>query len=139
MSERKELSIETRSLIAAVLCLLVIAAWSLIYKPPQSSPAIPQPAPTLPVTPAPKPSAPSSKGPAPGAPPAAMHAAGQESSIVIDSDLYRVEISNRGAVVRSWQLKKFTDDYNPPRTLDLIHADAAQKAGNWPFSLVWAV
>ena len=35
MSERKEMSTETRSLLAAVLCLLVIAAWSLIYKPPQ--------------------------------------------------------------------------------------------------------
>ena len=35
MSERKEMSTETRSLIAAVLCLVVIAAWSLIYKPPQ--------------------------------------------------------------------------------------------------------
>ncbi len=136
MSEPKELSTETRSLIAAVLCLLVIAGWSLIYKPPQPNPTNPQPVPTLPVTPAPKPSAPSSKGPVTTVPPAAMHAAGQESSIVIDSDLYRVEISNRGAVVHSWQLKKFTDDYNPPRTLDLVHPDAAQKAANWPFSIV---
>ena len=54
---------------------------------------------------------------------------------MIESDLYRVEISNRGAVVRSWQLKKFTDDHTPPRTLDLVHADAAQQAGSWPFSL----
>ena len=30
MSERKEMSTETRSLIAAVLCLLVIAGWSLL-------------------------------------------------------------------------------------------------------------
>ena len=64
-----------------------------------------------------------------------MHAAGEEHSIVIESDLYRVEISNRGAVVRSWQLKKFTDDNKPPRTLDLVHADAAQQSGSWPFSL----
>ena len=38
MSERKEMSTETRSLLAAVLCLVVIAGWSLIYKPPQPAP-----------------------------------------------------------------------------------------------------
>jgi len=31
VSERKEMSTEMRSLIAAVLCLIVIAGWSLIY------------------------------------------------------------------------------------------------------------
>jgi YidC/Oxa1 family membrane protein insertase len=65
-----------------------------------------------------------------------MVAAGQETSIVIESELYRVQISNRGGVVRSWQLNKFMDDNKPPRTLDLIHPDAAQQAGSWPFSLV---
>ena len=37
--------------------------------------------------------------------------------------------------MHSWQLKKFTDDNKPPRTLDLVHADAAQQSGSWPFSL----
>jgi len=64
-----------------------------------------------------------------------MRGASAESSIVIESDLYHVEISNRGGVVRSWQLKRFTDDHKPPRTLDLVHAEAAQASGNWPFSL----
>ena len=64
-----------------------------------------------------------------------MRAASAENSIVIESDLYHVEISNRGGVVRSWQLKKFTDDHKPPRTLDLVHAEAAQASGSWPFSL----
>ena len=58
-----------------------------------------------------------------------------ESSIVVESDRYHVEISNRGGVVRSWQLKQFTDDHKPPRTLDLVHPEAAQASGNWPFSL----
>ena len=44
MSERKEMSTETRSLMAAVLCLVVIAGWSLIYKPPQPAPIKPTPA-----------------------------------------------------------------------------------------------
>src|SRR6202035_4182674 len=91
-----------------------------------------------PVTPAPgtSPAYPTSVGKAPAsATPVTMHAATAENSVVIESDLYRVEISNRGGVVRSWQLKKFTDDNKPPRTLDLVHPDAAQKSGSWPFAL----
>ena len=64
-----------------------------------------------------------------------MRAASAETSLVIESDLYHVEISNRGGVVRSWQLKKFTDDHKPPRTLDLVHAEAAQQSGIWPFAI----
>jgi YidC/Oxa1 family membrane protein insertase len=136
VSERKELSTETRSLIAAVLCLIVIAAWSLIYKPSQPEPAKPNPVATSPVAPAQSSPAPTSSKPsAAPMPTAAMHAAGDERSIVVESDLYRVQISNRGAIVRSWQLKQFTDDNNPPRTLDLIHADSAQQGGGFPFSL----
>src|ERR1039458_3768882 len=130
------MSTETRSLLAAVLCLVVIAGWSLIYKPPQPTPIKPGPAPVSPVTPVQRPSSTASKASATTAPPAAMHAAGDERSVVIESDLYRVEISNRGAVVKSWQLKQFTDNHTPPRTLDLIHSDAAQQAGSWPFSLL---
>ncbi len=138
MSERKELSTEMRSLIAAVLCLVVIAAWSLIYKPPQPPPANPAAVTTNPVAPAPgaaSTSVPAEKKPAAPVAPVTMRGASAESSIVIESDLYHVEISNRGGVVRSWQLKRFTDDHKPPRTLDLVHAEAAQASGNWPFSL----
>ena len=136
MSERKELSTETRSLIAAVLCLLVIAGWSLIYKPPQPAPVRTNPVALTPDSPMP---AGSSSTPAKvsgnPAPAVAMHAAGEERSIVIESDLYHVQISNRGAVVRSWQLTRFTDDHSPPRTLDLVHPEAAQQEGGYPLSL----
>jgi YidC/Oxa1 family membrane protein insertase len=139
VSERKEMSTEMRSLLAAVLCLLVIAGWSLIYKPPQPPPASPtastsNPA-VPPVAPAPSTSAPATGKAAAPAAPVTIRAANAETSVVIESDLYHVEISNRGGVVRSWQLKKFTDDSKPPRTLDLVHPAAAQQSGNWPFSL----
>src|SRR5690349_24655391 len=62
-------------------------------------------------------------------------AANGEKNIVVESDLYRVELSNRGAVVRSWQLKKYTDEGNPPRTLDLVNADLARQTGGWPLAL----
>src|SRR3984893_18266475 len=115
---------------------MVIGLWSLIYKPPQptvtkSSPVTTAPASATPVGSLPAPLQPSTKP----APVVAMHAAGEERSIVIESDLYRVQISNRGAVVRSWQLTKFTDDHTPPRTLDLVHPEAAQQEGGFPFSL----
>ena len=136
MSERKEMSTETRSLIAAVLCLLVIAGWSLIYKPPQPTAIKPNPVSTAPASPTPAGSSPApSQASTIPASAVAMHAAGEEHSIVVESDLYRVQISNRGAAVRSWQLNKFTDDSTPPRTLDLVHPEAAQQEGGWPFSL----
>jgi YidC/Oxa1 family membrane protein insertase len=136
VSERKEMSTETRSLLAAVLCLVVIAGWSLIYKPPQPVLPKPNPAATSPATPNQMPSAAIAPAGLPGgATAAAIRAAGEERSIVIESDLYRVQISNRGAVVKSWQLKKFTDDHTPARILDLVHADAAQQADDWPFAL----
>src|SRR5260221_9874881 len=69
------------------------------------------------------------------APVVAMHAAGEERSIIVESGLYHIQFSNRGAVVRSWQLTKFTDDHSPPRPLDLVHPDAAQQEGGYPFSL----
>jgi YidC/Oxa1 family membrane protein insertase len=136
VSERKELSTETRSLIAAVLCLLVIAGWSLIYKPPQPTPIKTNPVAAPPASPMPAgaPSAPAQTSANP-APMVAVHAAGEERSIVVESTLYRVQISNRGAVVRSWQLSKFTDDHSPPRPLDLVHPEAAQQEGGYPFSL----
>ena len=135
MSERKEMSTETRSLLAAVLCLFVIG-WSLIYKPPQPPPNNPAPAVTNSYKPAPAiPPGTGAKSAAAPSAPATLRAAGDERSIIIESDIYRVEISNRGATVRSWQLKKFTDDNKPPRVLDLVHADAAQQSGSWPLSV----
>jgi YidC/Oxa1 family membrane protein insertase len=138
VSERKEMSSEMRTLLALVLSAVVIGAWALIYKQPLEPPARPPAISTNAVVPAlgTPPSA-AAGGVKTAAPVLAVtvRAASAESSVVIESDLYRVEISNRGGVVRSWQLKKFTDDHKPPRTLDLVHPEAAQQSGSWPFSL----
>ena len=64
--------------------------------------------------------------------------ASADKLIVVDSALYRVELSNRGGVVRSWKLNKFFDDQNPPRPLDLVNSASAQELG-WPFSLMLSV
>jgi YidC/Oxa1 family membrane protein insertase len=60
----------------------------------------------------------------------------QERTIAVEDALYRVELSNRGGVVKSWQLKKYFDDAKPPHVLDVVHAQAAEQTGGWPFALV---
>ena len=57
-----------------------------------------------------------------------------EAEIVIENDLYKITLTNRGAQVKSWILKKFDNDaQNGP--LDLVNGAAAQKYG-YPLSLL---
>jgi YidC/Oxa1 family membrane protein insertase len=60
----------------------------------------------------------------------------QERTYVVENALYRVEFSNRGGVVKSWQLKNYKDDAKPPQVLDVVHAQACEQVGKWPFGLV---
>jgi YidC/Oxa1 family membrane protein insertase len=148
-----KLTHELRIVVASLLSLVVILLWAKYFgpKPPTNVPQPNRPGqtaplPTNPGTGAPGSAAPStdtagtSKKNAPtmsGVAPAAIppRAATQERTIVVENDLYRVEFSNRGAVVKSWQLKKYTDDSKPPRILDLVHADAAKQTGGWPLAV----
>jgi YidC/Oxa1 family membrane protein insertase len=135
---------ELRILAASLLSMVVILAWAKYFgpKPALEPPQANRPAP---VTPGPAASsaasmtqaAPSAGTIAP-APAASVtpKSASQERSIIIETDLYRVEISNRGAVVKSWQLKRYEDDAKPQRVLDVVHAEASQQTGGWPFSVV---
>ncbi len=156
--KKKELSSEMRILIASILSMAVILLWAkfLAPRPPANLPqpdksAITVPAQTNPATSASSASTSStaptktnaqiSSGPATGIPPsnaAAMppKADAQERTIVAENALYRVEISNRGGVVKSWQLKKYKDDARPQRVLDVVHPEAAAQVGGWPFALV---
>jgi YidC/Oxa1 family membrane protein insertase len=61
----------------------------------------------------------------------AIVAAG-ESNIVVESELYRITFSNRGADVKQWILKKYQDSNGKP--FDLVNQAAAQKFG-YPLSL----
>jgi YidC/Oxa1 family membrane protein insertase len=64
--------------------------------------------------------------------PGATKQAASESETVVENDLYRITFSNRGAQVKSWILKKFTDDKEQP--LELVNNLAAEKYG-YPLSL----
>jgi len=143
---------ELRILAASLLSMAVILLWAKYFgpKPPASQPQASRPGISAP---APSPgdggkpdsrmmAAVPSRNAAPGSPAAtpatsvpATHDT-QERSVVVENELYRVVISNRGAVVKSWQLKKYTDDAKPPRVLDVVHAKTAEQLGGWPFAIV---
>ncbi len=55
-----------------------------------------------------------------------------ESETVIENDVYRIVFTNRGARVKSWVLKKYTDDKGGP--LELVNNTAAEKFG-YPLTL----
>jgi YidC/Oxa1 family membrane protein insertase len=59
--------------------------------------------------------------------------ASSESQIVVENDVYKITFTNRGAQVKSWVLKKFTDD-SGKKPLDLVNSAAAPKYG-YPLSL----
>ena len=146
-----KLTHELRIVVASLLSLVVILAWAKFFgpKPPTVPPLGKRPVQTAPAIPGTNnPSSASSastgtaasrgtttkaSGVAETAIPTKVDT--QERTIVVENDLYRVEFSNRGAVVKSWQLKKYADDAKPPRILDLVHPDAAQQTGGWPFAV----
>jgi YidC/Oxa1 family membrane protein insertase len=58
--------------------------------------------------------------------------AASATDIVVENELYRVVFTNAGADVKSWVLKRYTDDNGKP--LDLVNGDAKGKFG-LPLSL----
>jgi YidC/Oxa1 family membrane protein insertase len=139
---------ELRILVASLLSMGVILVWAKYFgpKPPAQLPQTNRPAQSAPAIPGPAATPPAvATAQAPAKAPAISAAkpvsvtpksASEERSIVIENSLYRVEISNRGGVVKSWQLKNYKDDSKPQRVLDVVHPDASQETGGWPFSVV---
>jgi YidC/Oxa1 family membrane protein insertase len=118
------------------ITLVIFWGWSHFYKPPVPPLQAPgqttqQPVPALPNT---SPAPPFSGTTAPRANKDVVEAT-EEKTIVVESPLFCIELSNRGGVVRSWKLKKYFDDQKPPRSLDLVDPDSSTELG-WPFSLV---
>ncbi len=162
--EKKPLSHEMRLLLASLLSMAVILLWIRFFgpKPPIVKPQATKPGASAPPVPAQTSvtgANPSDSGTASGTTAATTRAAPnaatpsvpakadtEERTIIIENNLYRVEISNRGAVVKSWQLKNYRDDARPPQKcrdggmppciLDVVHEEAAKQTGGWPFSLV---
>lgn len=139
------MSDQTRGVIFVIVVIAITFIWMKFFQPP-----VPPPQKTGPVAgntvPAQntgagsaQPSAGSAATQKSAAPAAAASIpvvqATAEKNIIVESSLYRVELSNHGAVVRSWKLKNYFDDQKTPQPLDLVNPDAAQELG-WPLSLM---
>src|SRR5579871_544602 len=117
---KKEMSMEVRLVLAFVLMGLVLFITPYVYKAP------PQPA--KPAAAAATPAArPPSTTPAPGA-----IRAQSEQEFVVETQIYRIRLTNHGGAIQSWELKKYLDHSGKP--LDLVHAAALAKVPP-PFSL----
>src|SRR6185437_11179801 len=136
---KKEMTMESRLLVAFLLMGLILLLTPYFYKPPAPPKAktgshlVTAP----PEKPAPKVVAPPETPPAKPVPPAPAEqiAATQEQPFVIDTDLYRIQFSNRGAVVKSWLLKKYKDQNG--KALELVD-EAALGEATPPFALVFS-
>jgi YidC/Oxa1 family membrane protein insertase len=141
---KKELSMEARLLIAFVLMGLVLFLTPYIYKP-STAPAAPPPGADKAAVskttdgkeatppPAPVPAAPAAAAPVAAEMPGQVHA-DKEETVEVDTKLYHVVFSNKGAVVKSWVLKDYKDHDGKP--LDLVDTAALAKVPA-PFSLVF--
>jgi len=138
---------EKRLIAATVLSFLILVGWQLLFvkprlqnrpKPVEAAAAAAEPSEAEAEKPLAKAPA---EGPAagPAAPvaarPAAATAAVQaesETETVVETSLYRAVWSNRGAVLKSFQLKKHKRSLN--NNLELVQA-RSRELGRYPFSL----
>jgi len=124
-----------------LLAMAVVFGYQFFFmkpKPDQQPPAQTQTQATAPNAPAAS-STPSAQGPAqattastqaPAATP--QIAASLETNTTIENEFYKIVFTNRGAQVKSWTLKKFSDSAGKP--LDMVQPQAAARFG-LPLSL----
>jgi YidC/Oxa1 family membrane protein insertase len=74
-----------------------------------------------------QPAAPGSASAAPAAAVTPAISAANESETTVENELYRIVFTNRGAQVKHWILKKYTDSAGQP--LDLVQPQLAQRFG----------
>lgn len=135
---KKEVPMERRLLLAFLLMGLVLFLTPYFYRPsrppPKTQPPVGQQAraPEAPVPEAAKPPEKAQQPPVPDIP--GRISAEKEETFVVETDLYRVVLSNRGATVRSWVLKKYNDGAGRP--LELVNAAGAVNAG-YPLSVIF--
>lgn len=124
-------SVQLRALLAFALSAVVL----FLYQHYMVKPA--PPAPPKPAVTESKPAAPAPQTPAPAAPaktPATATptvASAAEQTFIVETDTYLVSLSNRGAVVTSWTLKKYKDEAGKP--LELVNRTPAPEA-SYPFA-----
>ncbi|RLE03677.1 MAG: hypothetical protein DRJ11_03425 [Candidatus Aminicenantes bacterium] len=134
---------EKRLILAIFLSFVVLFLYQLLFvkKPVEPTPekSVTQTATTTPEkpTPVPTPSPPATTtSPQPSLEilPEEIKpvAASEETEVVVETPLYRAVWSNRGGVLKSWQLKNYKDDEG--KILELV-SPRAQETGRYPFAL----
>ncbi len=133
---------ERRLLLAFAITFIVLMIFEPLltkyFKPPApaNQPAKTAPAAAAPAPPAAAPAAPAAvpaeKGKKAAPPAEVTKQASSETETVVENDLYKITFSNRGAQVKSWVLKRYTDDAGKP--LELVDQAAAAQFG-YPLSL----
>jgi len=138
--DKQELSMEKRLLLAfGLMGLVLVGSQYLMPTPPK-----PQPVEKKAVQPeSPAPSAPQpNQFQQPATPPTAQPAAPaaevadtvERHDIVVETDVYRIVFTNRGATIRSWVLKKYKDSNGKP--VELVSL-ASEKLTGRPFSYLY--
>ncbi len=118
---------EKKTILAFVLSLAVLIAWSVLFAPKPAQKTEPstkeetvqsQPAPTAP--PQPAPAVQKMERPA-----GSMASTAEEKEVVVETPLYRAVFSSTGASIKSFKLKKYhlTADLDSP-LVDLAHGQA---------------
>ncbi|MGB9204531.1 MAG: membrane protein insertase YidC [Terriglobales bacterium] len=137
---QQEPGMERRLLLVFALTFLIIMLFQPLLKKygpqppvkPESPPAVAQNQAQLPSqSPAPPPAQTSTEHGAAGTKVAPVEAT-SESETVVENDVYRIVFTNRGGRVKSWVLKKYTDDKGGQ--LELVNRAASEKHG-YPLTL----
>jgi len=137
---------EKRLMIAFALSFAVLMLWRVLLvktpprpvKPPQGIQTPGQAPSQVPgVTSAKKesPLNPEATGKSEAPPSIPIQQGSKAEEIVVENDLYKVTLSTKGAVVKSWVLKKYTDQKGAP--LDVVDTPACEELG-FPMSIVLA-
>jgi YidC/Oxa1 family membrane protein insertase len=131
-SPNQEPGMEKNLLIAFALMGVVIFGTQYLLPQPEPAP-VKKEAPKAAPAPAPVAAPAAVKAGTPEAAKAAEVVAGAKENVYrIETDLYRVEFSNKGGVATSWILKKFKDSQGHP--LQLVHLNGTAKVG-YPFAV----
>ncbi len=132
---------EKRLLLFFAVTFLLVSLWPRLFPPP--APPLPSSSPMA-VEPAGEPASAEAEeaktepvlveGTEPGvAGEPTRRAAAAEERLVVETDVYRLEFSNRGARLVSARLKAFEDERGEP--YELVSAEASQHTGAYPLDL----
>ena len=111
---------EKRVLIAVLLSFVVLYAYQAMFPPPPD--AAQKPPQASKTATAPNASAPAPANPAPSVQPPAENPGEPARDIVVENADVRAVFTTRGAVLKSWQLKKYRDDSGRPYEVIAGHA-----------------